>query len=76
MSAQRSARRYRERRRRIRPRPWYRRSAWSLGLSIAALAMGAVLLWPRVPAYADYADGRRPSVVFVWSDPTPQHPDG
>lgn len=44
------------------------------GIVIAAAA--AFLLWPRGPVYADYVDGRRPSVVFVWSDPTPHHPHG
>jgi hypothetical protein len=38
--------------------------------------VGAAVLWPRAPAYAQYTDGVRPTVVFVWSDPTPDHPYG
>jgi hypothetical protein len=76
MSAQRAARREKARRGRNRTRPWSRRAAWPLGLILAVATLGAIVLWPRGPAYAGYVDGKRPSVVFVWSDPTPHHPDG
>ena len=39
-------------------------------------ALAAFMLWPRGPVYADYVDGARPTLVFVWSDPTPHHPHG
>lgn len=62
---------------RQRVRPWYRRFAgWMIAAGILIAAVAAFLLWPRGPVYADYVDGRRPSVVFVWSDPTPHHPHG
>lgn len=63
------------RRRRVRG-SWYRRNAAWIALGVGVLVMGVVLLWPRQAAYARYADGVRPSVVFVWSDPTPHHPHG
>lgn len=57
-------------------RPWYRgRAGWGVALALLTGA-AALFTWPRGPVYADYADGRRPTVVFVWSDPTPHHPDG
>lgn len=55
---------------------WYRRP-WVWAAFVVVIAgLGAALLWPRTPAYAEYTDGVRPSVVFVWSDPTPHHPHG
>jgi len=60
-----------------RGRPWCRGPAgWLLAAGLVAAAAAAVLLWPRGPVYADYVDGRRPTLVFVWSDPTPHHPYG
>lgn len=56
---------------------WFRRyGAWLIAAALAAGAVAAFLTWPRGPVYADYVDGVRPSVVFVWSDPTPHHPYG
>lgn len=56
---------------------WYRRG-WICVTAGAAvvivIGIGAAFLWPRTPAYAQYADGVRPTVVFVWSDPSPSHP--
>lgn len=57
--------------------PCYRRSAgWLVAAAVVLVGLGAFLLWPRGPVYADYVDGVRPTVVFVWSDPTPHHPYG
>jgi len=57
-------------------RPWFRRNlGWLVGAAVV-LAAGIFLLWPRTPAYARYVDGVRPTVVFVWSEPTPHHPHG
>lgn len=55
--------------------PWFRRTGWLIG-GVLAAAVVVLLLWPRGPVYADYVDGMRPTVVFVWSDPTPHHPYG
>lgn len=57
--------------------PWYRRFAgWLLAGGVFIAALAAFILWPRGPVYADYVDGARPTLVFVWSDPTPHHPHG
>ncbi len=57
--------------------PWYRRYAgWLIAAVVATAVVIAVLVWPRGPVYADYVDGVRPTIVFVWSDPTPHHPHG
>ncbi len=53
-----------------------RRAAWLIPLAVAVAGTAAFVLWPRGPVYGDYVDGARPTVVFVWSDPTPHHPDG
>ena len=56
---------------------WYRRSAaWLVAGGVLFAALAAFMLWPRGPVYADYVDGARPTLVFVWSDPTPHHPHG
>lgn len=58
-------------------RPWYRGYAgWLLAAGLVAAAVVAFVAWPRGPVYADYVEGGRPTVVFVWSDPTPHHPHG
>ena len=63
--------------RRRRQVSWYRRNAgWLASLAIAIVGIAVFVLWPRGPVYAEYADGVRPTVVFVWSDPTPHHPGG
>ncbi len=57
--------------------PWCRRGAgWVVALLVALAGIGALVLWPRGPVYAQYTDGVRPTVVFVWSDPTPHHQYG
>lgn len=57
--------------------PWYRRSAgWLIAVVLVMVGIGAYLKWPRGPVYAEYVDGVRPTVVFVWSDPTLHHPHG
>jgi len=57
--------------------PWYRKGAgWIIAFLVALAGIAAFMLWPRGPVYAHYADGVRPTVVFVWSDPTPHHPHG
>jgi|GEM_PF-6023686 len=62
--------------RRKRSHPSSRRSgAWLLAAAVVVAAV-AYVSWPRASAYAKYADGSRPTVVFVWSDPTPHHPYG
>jgi hypothetical protein len=76
MSARRAARREKTRRSRTRTKPWYRRAGWPLALIVGVVTAGTILFWPRGPVYANYVDGTRPSVVFVWSDPTPHHPGG
>ncbi len=53
-----------------------RNAAWLVAAALAAAAVTAFFAWPRGPVYADYVDGVRPTVVFVWSDPTPHHPYG
>lgn len=54
-----------------------RRSAGYLAaLALAAAAAAAFVLWPRGPVYAEFVEAGRPTVVFVWSDPTPHHPHG
>lgn len=59
------------------PRPEARRYAgWIITLVIGIAGIAAFLLWPRGPVYAEYVDGVRPTVVFVWSDPTVHHPGG
>ena len=56
---------------------WYQRSmGWLAALGIAVVAIAAFMVWPRGPVYAEYVDGVRPTVVFVWSDPTIHHPGG
>lgn len=56
---------------------WHRRaSVWAVAGGTVLAALAAVVLWPRGPVYAEYVDGVRPTVVFVWSDPTPHHPYG
>ena len=58
-------------------RPWYRGiGGWLIAVALAAAAVAVFLAWPRGPVYADYVEGGRPTVVFVWSDPTPHHPHG
>ncbi|HEV8352748.1 MAG TPA: hypothetical protein VGR24_00965 [bacterium] len=56
--------------------PWYGRAWLWAGVLAVVVLVGAAVLWPRSPAYAQYTDGVRPTVVFVWSDPTPHHPYG
>ena len=56
--------------------PWFRRNAGWIALAVLVVAVGAFLFWPRGAAYARYADGVRPTVVFIWSDPTLHHPHG
>lgn len=54
-----------------------KRRAWIWAAVLVVVAgVGAALLWPRASAYAQYTDGVRPTVVFVWSDPDPHHPYG
>jgi len=54
--------------------PWYRRYRGWLAAGVLLAAVLVVLLWPRGPAYARYVDGLRPTVVFVWSEPSPEMP--
>ena len=56
--------------------PWHRRNTGWIALAALVLVVGAFLFWPRSAAYAQYVDGVRPTVVFVWSDPTLHHPHG
>ncbi len=56
--------------------PWYRSPAVWVVAAVVVAGIVAVLMWPRAPVYAQYTDGIRPTVVFVWSDPTPHHPYG
>lgn len=53
-----------------------RNMAWLIAAVVAAAGVVVFFAWPRGPVYADYVDGVRPTVVFVWSDPTPHHPYG
>ena len=56
--------------------PWHRRNGGWIALAALVVAVGVFLFWPRTAAYARYVDGERPTVVFVWSDPTLHHPHG
>ncbi len=49
---------------------------WIIAVVVVLAGIAAFVLWPRAPVYAQYADGVRPTVVFVWSDPTLHHPHG
>ncbi|MBI4279447.1 MAG: hypothetical protein HY660_13415 [Armatimonadetes bacterium] len=49
---------------------------WALAGVVLVVAVALLATWMRQPAYAAYADGRRPTVAFFWSDPTPHHPGG
>ena len=51
-----------------------RSSGWLAALGLLAAAILAFVLWPRGTAYAQFVEGGRPTVVFVWSEPTPQNP--
>lgn len=62
--------------RRRKPAPWFRRNVWWVTGTVLVLGVAIFLFWPRPPAYARYTDGVRPTVVFVWSEPTPHHPHG
>ncbi len=62
------------RKRRKPKRPWYARYRVWLAAGVVLGAVVVVLLWPRGSAHAKYVDGVRPTVVFVWSDPSPQMP--
>lgn len=50
--------------------------AWALAVVALVVAAALVAAWTRPPAFAAYVDGRRPTVAFFWSDPTPHHPGG
>lgn len=52
---------------------WGKTVAWIIA-AIAVAGLMVVLLRPKTAVYAQYADGVRPTVVFVWSDPSPSHP--
>lgn len=49
---------------------------WIVAIVVVLVGIATFVLWPRGPVYAQYADGVRPTVVFVWSDPTLHHPHG
>lgn len=49
---------------------------WIVAIVVMLAGIATFVLWPRGPVYAQYADGVRPTVVFVWSDPTLHHPHG
>ncbi len=49
---------------------------WIVAVVVVLAGIAALVLRPRGPGYAQYADGVRPTVVFVWSDPTLHHPHG
>lgn len=54
--------------------PRRRSAGWLVALGLVAAGVLAFVLWPRGTAYAEFVEGGRPTVIFVWSEPTPQNP--